>query len=105
MAVRDSAYGSGRGPFFLGALTCDGTEDRLVDCRSGSTELCMRENEAGVRCNQSKWCNLLYCSSSLEVTKSINYQHIVANHSEMYQWRRKAGRRKHTIQWSRGDVL
>ena len=47
-------YGQGTGPFFFGALSCTGSEDRLADCTTGSTDLCTRENEAGLTCNARK---------------------------------------------------
>ncbi len=55
---RDSVYGPGLGPIYLGQLSCSGTEERLVDCVSGSTDLCTHANDAGLVCNQSE-CNML----------------------------------------------
>lgn len=51
---RDSVFGRGTGPIYLGALGCVGTETRLVDCPSGSTDMCTHSNEAGVTCSRRK---------------------------------------------------
>jgi len=48
-----NAYGIGTGPIWLDEITCDGTEEKLTDCRSdgwGSVH-CTPQDEVGVYCN------------------------------------------------------
>ena len=53
LAFRGAHFGSGSGPIFLDQLNCDGSEERLIECRTiRPTGLydCSHSEDAGVRC-------------------------------------------------------
>ena len=53
LAFRGAHFGSGSGPIFLDQLNCEGTEGRLIECRTiRPTGLhdCSHSQDAGVRC-------------------------------------------------------
>lgn len=52
VALRDAYFGEGTGPIFLERFSCEGAEDRLLDCASlpiGVHE-CSHSDDAGVVC-------------------------------------------------------
>lgn len=52
---RDSFYGPGVGPIYLGSLQCIGEEVMLTQCSGGSTASCTHQSDAGVVCQPSKF--------------------------------------------------
>ena len=58
IAVLGSRYGSYSGPVLLDDLLCRGTEDNLLQCRTGQgTHQCSdHSQDAGVRCMQETQC-------------------------------------------------
>ncbi len=55
-AVHGAHYGAGQGPIWMGAVDCDGEEDRLVDCPFGGwgrTD-CDHLDDAGVVCDDDR---------------------------------------------------
>lgn len=56
----DGYFGVGEGPIFLDRVTCDGHEDRLLDCPSMGLEVhsCNHNQDAGVVCRSGKPCML-----------------------------------------------
>lgn len=52
-------YGQGTGPLLLDDLVCRGTEERLIDCRSGGigmTDFCRGHlDDAGLECRESMY--------------------------------------------------
>ena len=50
-------FGQGSGPVHIGAIQCDGSEQRIVDCTLNYENSCVHSEDAGVECSGENVCN------------------------------------------------
>ena len=65
--LRSAHFGPGTGPIHIGSASCDGSEQRIVDCQLQYENKCVHSEDAGVNCpcketlefsNNSEFCIL-----------------------------------------------
>ena len=49
--LRSAHFGPGTGPIHIGSASCDGSEQRIVDCQLRYENGCVHSEEAGVNCS------------------------------------------------------
>ena len=65
LPVGQAFFGEGAGDIFIDNLICNGSENRLQDCRLFTDHNCEHSEDAGVRCQGNIW--LLHSVSSQSV--------------------------------------
>ena len=48
--LRSAHFGPGTGPIHIGSVSCDGSEQRIVDCQLRYENGCVHSEDAGVTC-------------------------------------------------------
>ena len=47
--LRSAHFGPGTGPIHIGSASCDGSEQRIVDCQLQYENMCVHSEDAGVQ--------------------------------------------------------
>ena len=50
VSLRSAHFGPGTGPIHIGSASCDGSEQRIVDCQLRYENGCVHSEDAGVTC-------------------------------------------------------
>ena len=50
LSLKAGQFGPGTGPIHIGSVSCDGSEQRIVDCQLRYENECVHNEDAGVTC-------------------------------------------------------